>query len=546
MSKPALLAVDDDGPVLAAVERDLRARYAERYQIYTASSGEQALDLLRRLRLREDPVALLLVDQRMPGMSGVELLTAARRLYPDARRVLLTAYADTDAAIKAINDADVQHYLLKPWDPPEDRLYPVLDDLLKTWRQPPPVSNLRLIGDRWSQSSHVVRAFLAGNLVPYRWLDVESDVQAQELLEVAQIDAGSLPVLVLDDGEVLIRPDLHEVAARIGLRARAGRAAYDLVVVGAGPAGLAAGVYGASEGLSTLLLECNAPGGQAGTSSRIENYLGFPVGLSGADLTLRAREQAIRFGAELLVPAEVVGVRRADPYTVVRLEDGSEVSASTLLVATGVKYRTLDVPGAAGLTGVGVYYGAGRAEGVDHEGGRVFVVGGGNSAGQAALFLSEFAASVTVLIRGEDLATTMSRYLRDRLEGSEKITVENRTEVAGALGTRRLEGLRLRSGTAEREVAADALFVFIGQAPRTSWLDGVVRRDDRGFVLTGLDLGPAPQDWPLAAAPLPLETSVPGVFAAGDVRHGSGNRIAAAVGEGAMAVRFAHQRLGAR
>ncbi len=327
---------------------------------------------------------------------------------------------------------------------------------------------------------------------------------------------------------------------------RNGKPRPRLAIVGAGPAGLAAGVYGASEGLSTLILECNAPGGQAGTSSRIENYLGFPVGLSGADLTLRAREQAIRFGAELLVPAEVVGVRRVDPYTVVRLDDGSEVSASTLLIATGVNYRTLDVPGVAALTGVGVYYGAGRAEAVDHAGGRVFVVGGGNSAGQAAVFLSEFAASVTLLVRGSDLAATMSRYLIDRLEASEKITIEYGTEVAGALGTRRLEGLRLRSGTAEREVAADALFVFIGQAPRTGWLDGVVRRDERGFVLTGTDLGASPPDWPLTVPPLPLETSVPGVFAAGDVRHGSGNRIAAAVGEGAMAVRFAHQRLGAQ
>jgi thioredoxin reductase (NADPH) len=546
MSKPALLAVDDDGPVLAAVERDLRARYAERYQIYTAASGEQALELLRRLRLREDPVALLLVDQRMPGMSGVELLASARRLYPDARRVLLTAYADTDAAIQAINDADVQHYLLKPWDPPEDRLYPVLDDLLQTWRPQPPLANLRLIGDRWALSSHEVREFLARNLVPYRWLDIESDPVARELLEVAQIDAGALPVVVLDDGEVLVHPTLHELAARIGLRTRAERAAYDLVVVGAGPAGLAASVYGASEGLSTLILECSAPGGQAGTSSRIENYLGFPVGLSGADLTLRAREQAIRFGAEILVPAEVVGVRRVDPYTVVRLEDGSEVSASTLLVATGVNYRTLDVPGAAALTGVGLYYGAGRAEGVNHEGDRVFVVGGGNSAGQAAVFLSQFAASVTLLVRGGDLGDTMSRYLIDRLAASEKISVEYRTEVAGALGTRRLEGLRLRSGTEEREVPADALFVFIGQAPRTSWLDGVVRRDDRGFVLTGIDLGSPPPDWPLSVPPLSLETSVPGVFAAGDVRHGAMNRIASAVGEGAMAVRFAHERLGAR
>src|SRR5829696_9219326 len=546
MTPPVLLAVDDDEPVLASIERDLRERYSEHYRVMAASSGEQALDLLRRLRLREDAVALLLVDQRMPGMSGTEFLAASRELYPDAKRVLLTAYADTDAAIRAINDADVHHYLLKPWDPPDERLYPVLDDLLETWRRPAPAANLRLVGDRWSPGSHALREFLARNLVPYRWLDVETDPQARVLLDAARADAGRLPILVTDDGEVLVDPDLHTVAERIGLQVRAVRSAYDLVVVGAGAAGLAAGVYGASEGLSTLVLECNAPGGQAGTSSRIENYLGFPVGLSGADLTLRAREQAIRFGAEILVPAEVVGVRRVDPYTVVRLEDGSEVSASTLLVATGVKYRTLDVPGAAGLTGVGVYYGAGRAEGVDYEGGRVFVVGGGNSAGQAALFLSQFAASVTVLIRGEDLAATMSRYLVDRLAASEKISVERSTEVAGAMGTRRLEGLRLRTGTAEREVPADALFVFIGQSPRTSWLDGVVRRDDRGFLLTGLDLGPSSQDWPLAVQPLPLETSVPGVFAAGDVRHGSGNRIAAAVGEGAMAVRFAHQRLGAR
>ena len=547
MSPPVLLAVDDDGPVLAAIERDLRERYSEHYRVMAASSGEQALELLRRLRLREDSVALLLVDQRMPGMSGTELLTASRQLYPDARRVLLTAYADTDAAIRAINDAEVAHYLLKPWDPPEERLYPVLDDLLETWRRPAPAANLRLVGDRWSPGSHALREFLARNLVPYRWLDVETDPQARVLLDAARADAGRLPILVTDDGEVLVDPDLHTVAERIGLQVRAVRSAYDLVVVGAGPAGLAAGVYGASEGLSTLVLECNAPGGQAGTTSRIENYLGFPVGLSGADLTLRAREQAIRFGAEILVPAEVAGLRREDPYTVIRLSDGSEVSASTLLVASGVNYRTLDVPGAAALTGMGVYYGAGRAEGVDHAGGRVFVVGGGNSAGQAAVFLAQFAASVTLLVRGPDLTSTMSSYLIDRIEASEKISAEYRTEVAGTIGTRRLEGLRLRSNdTDEQEVAADGLFVFVGQAPRTSWLEGVIRRDDKGFVLTGGDLGLPPPDWPLAVPPLPLETSVPGVFAAGDVRHGSVKRIASAVGEGAMAVRFAHERLAGR
>jgi thioredoxin reductase (NADPH) len=547
MSRPVLMAVDDDAPVLAAVERDLRDRYAEHYQVITASSGDQALDLLRRLKLREDTVALLLVDQRMPGMSGTEFLAASREFYPDAKRVLLTAYADTDAAIRAINDADVHHYLLKPWDPPDERLYPVLDDLLETWRRPAPTSNLRVVGDRWSASSHALREFLARNLVPYRWMDLETDQQARLLLDAARADAGTLPVLVTDDGEVLVAPDLTTVAQKIGLQVRAERSAYDLVVVGAGPGGLAAGVYGASEGLSTLVLECNAPGGQAGTTSRIENYLGFPVGLSGADLTLRAREQAIRFGAEILVPAEVAGVRREDPYTVIRLADGTEISASTLLIASGVNYRTLDVPGAAALTGMGVYYGAGRAEGVDHAGGRVFVVGGGNSAGQAAIFMSQFAASVTVLIRGAELVSTMSRYLIDRIEASEKISIEYNTEVAGALGERRLEGLRLRAnGTDEQEVAADALFVFVGQAPRTSWLEGVVRRDDRGFVLTGNDLGIPPPDWPLAVPPLPLEASVPGVFAAGDVRHGSVKRIASAVGEGAMAVSFAHERLANR
>ena len=546
MSRPAILAVDDDGPVLAAVERDLRERYAEHYQVLAASSGDQALDLLRRLRLREDAVALMVVDQRMPGMSGTEFLAASREIYPDAKRVLLTAYADTDAAIRAINDADVHHYLLKPWDPPEERLYPVLDDLLQTWRRPSPTANLRLIGDRWSATSHALRQFLTRNLVPYRWLDVEADPQAPALLQLARVDAGQLPVVLLDDGDVLVQPDLPVLAERIGLRTRAQRDAYDLVVVGAGPAGLAAGVYGASEGLSTLVVECSAPGGQAGTTSRIENYLGFPTGLSGADLTLRAREQAIRFGVEILTPAEVVGLRRADPYTVLRLADGSEVSAGALVVASGVNYRTLDVPGAAELTGIGVYYGAGRAEAVDHAGGHLYIVGGGNSAGQAAVFLSQWAGSVTILIRSDDLAATMSQYLIDRIEASDKISVQPHTEVAGVLGTRRVEGLRLRSGTEEREVAADGLFIFVGQAPRTAWLHGVVRRDAKGFVLTGADLGTPPEDWPLDTPPLPLETSVPGVFAAGDVRHGSVKRIASSVGEGAMAVRFVHERLAGR
>ncbi|MFZ5871276.1 MAG: FAD-dependent oxidoreductase [Actinomycetota bacterium] len=546
MSSPVLLAVDDDPPVLSAVERDLRDRYAEHYRVLTAPSGEQALDVLRRLRLRDETVALLIVDQRMPGMTGVELLAASRRLFPDAKRVLLTAYADTDAAIRAINDADVQHYLLKPWDPPEERLYPVIDDLLQTWRPPPPVTNLRVVGHRWSQPSHELREFLARNLVPYRWLEVEANGEAAQLLDVAGVDAKSLPVVVLDDGSVLTAPPLSLLAERIGLRVRAERPAYDLVVIGAGPAGLAAGVYGASEGLSTLVVECNAPGGQAGTSSRIENYLGFPTGLSGADLAMRAREQAIRFGAEILVPAEAVGLRRQDPYQVVRLSDGSEVTASAVVVATGVSYRTLDVPGAAELAGAGVYYGAGRAEALDHAGGNVFIVGGGNSAGQSALFLAQFAASVTVLVRTADLSGTMSRYLVDQLEAHEKVTIQPFTQVVSVSGTSRLDGVRLVGPDGERDVAADALFVFIGQAPRTDWLDGVVARDPGGFVLTGTDLGVPAVGWSLDSPPFPLETAVPGVFAAGDVRHGSIKRVASAVGEGAMAVRFTHERLASR
>src|SRR3954451_8790396 len=354
MSRPVLMAVDDDAPVLAAIERDLRDRYAEHYQVMAVPSGEEALAALRTLRLREQPVALMVVDQRMPGMSGTDLLAASRQLFPNAKRVLLTAYADTDAAIRAINDADVHHYLLKPWDPPDERLYPVLDDLLETWRRPAPAANLRVVGDRWSASSHALREFLARNLVPYRWLDLETDGQARLLLDAAQADAGTLPVLVTDDGEVLVDPDLTTVAQRVGLQVRAERQAYDLVVAGAGPAGLAAGVYGASEGLSTLVLECNAPGGQAGTTSRIENYLGFPVGLSGADLTLRAQAQAQKFGARLAVARTAVSLRREDPYTLVKLANGSEVSAGALVVASGVDYRTLDVPGAADLTGIGV------------------------------------------------------------------------------------------------------------------------------------------------------------------------------------------------
>lgn len=545
MAQPVILTVDDDPAVLSAVESDLRARYADRYRIVAASSGEEALDVLRRLRLRDDPVSLLLVDQRMPGMTGTELLQAAAELYPDAKRALLTAYADTEAAIQAINEAAVDHYLLKPWDPPDERLYPVLDDLLGDWRPPPLTSNLRLIGLRWQQSSHAIRDFLARNLVPYRWLDAERDEEAKTLLEVAGMADAALPVVVFDDGRAFSDPKTVEVAEVLGLRVHAARTAYDLVVVGAGPAGLAAGVYGASEGLETLVLECAAPGGQAGTSSRIENYLGFPKGLSGADLALRARQQAGRFGAEILTPQEAVGIKRVDPYRIVELADGTELTATAVVVATGVSYRTLPVPGADQLTGAGIYYAAGRAEALDHQGGDVFVVGGGNSAGQAAVFLSGFAGHVTVLVRSDSLASTMSHYLIDQLDRIENVEVRTRTEVAEVKGEGgRLTGLVLHGPDASaEEVHADGLFVFIGMTPRTDWVADLVERDDAGFIVSGADLGDRPPGWNAARAPMSLETSVPGVFVAGDVRAGSTKRVASAVGEGAVAVRYVHQHL---
>jgi thioredoxin reductase (NADPH) len=549
MSRPTILTVDDDRSVLAAIEEDLRAHYGREYRIAAADSGAAALELLARLRLREESVALLLVDQRMPGMSGVELLERAIPLYPDAKRALLTAYADTEAAIRAINLVGVDHYLLKPWDPPEERLYPVLDDLLGAWRPPWPQADVRLVGNRWSRPSTALREFLARNLVPYRWLDVEREPEARQLLELAGLDAGRLPVVLLADGTVLTQPEATELAERVGLRVHAEREAYDLVVVGAGPAGLAAGVYGASEGLSTLVVEREAPGGQAGTSSRIENYLGFPAGLSGADLTMRARQQAARFGAEILTPQEAVGVSREDPYRIVHFADGSEVTASTLVIATGVSYRALDVPGVEPLAGAGVYYNAGRAEALDHADGQVYVVGGGNSAGQGAMFLAGFAEQVTLLVRDETLATTMSRYLIDQLESTGNIRIRYATSVVEAKGVDHLEVLTVAdkaTGTTE-QVRADGLFVFIGMQPRTDWIAGLVERDEGGFIPAGSDLGPEPRGWPLGERPpLPLETNVPGVFVAGDVRHGSIKRVASAVGEGSMAVRFAHERLAGR
>ena len=544
MAAAVILAVDDDRAVRQAVERDLRARYGADYRILTAASGAEALDVLKRLRLRDDQVALILADQRMPDVSGVELLEDSVALYPDARRVLLTAYADTEAAIRAINRARVDHYLLKPWDPPTERLYPVLDDLLWTWRPPAAVADLRVIGHHWSRASHELRDFLARNLIPYRWLDVDT-VEAQDLLRLAGIDARRLPVVLYNDGSAGVQPSAEEVADRIGLRVRAEREAYDLVVVGAGPAGLAASVYGASEGLTTLVVDRIAPGGQAGMSSRIENYLGFPVGLSGADLAERARQQAVRLGAELITPKEVVAVRSTPPYQVLQFGDGSEVTSTAVVIATGVSYRSLNIPGVEPLMGAGIYHSAGRAEAQAHEGQNMFIVGGGNSAGQAAMFLSQVAKSVTILVRGEDLTSTMSAYLIHQIDDADNVSVRPRTTVSGATGQGHLQGLTLSdAGTGQSEdVEAGALFIFIGMAPRTEWVGDVVERDRAGFIYTGSDLGPHPRGWSLQRNPLPLETNIPGMFAAGDVRFGSTKRVASAVGEGAMAVRFVHEHL---
>jgi thioredoxin reductase (NADPH) len=555
MTKPILFAVDDDPEVLKAIERDLRRQYGERYRVMRAASGQSAVETLRQLKLRNAAVALLLVDQRMPQMTGVELLEQALPLFPGAKRVLLTAYADTDAAIRAINTARVDYYLLKPWDPPQESLYPVLDDLLADWQASyrPPFEGVRVLGHRWSPSSFEVRDFLARHQVPYQWLDVESDEEARKLLDsAAEGDPAAvrLPLVIFPDGLHVAEPSRSEMAERIGLKTQAESRFYDLVIVGGGPAGLAAAVYGASEGLRTLMIEGEAPGGQAATSSRIENYLGFPSGLSGADLTRRAVTQATRFGVEILTPQEAKGVRLEDPYRFVTLSDGSEVSCHALLISTGVSYRKLDVPGVGELTGAGVYYGAAMTEAISCRDEDVYIVGGANSAGQAAMYFSRYARQVVMLVRGESLSSTMSQYLIDQIAQTPSIEVRTRTQVAEARGQGHLEELVLASAeTGEREtVPARSLFVFIGAQPRTGWLEGVVERDEHGFILSGPDLprgadGRRPKGWPLDRDPFLLETSVPGIFVAGDVRHGSIKRVASGVGEGAIAVSFIHQYL---
>jgi thioredoxin reductase (NADPH) len=550
VAKPVLFALDDDPAVLSAVTRDLRRRYAERFRVMRAESGPDALEALRELQRREDTVALFLVDQRMPQMSGVEFLTQAMRLFPEARRVLLTAYSDTDAAIQAINAASVHYYLVKPWDPPEELLYPVLDDQLDDWEggYRPPFDGLRVIGHRWSPEAHQIKDFLARNHVPYLYLDVETDPQAREVLERFASEQGALPLVVLPGGEALSAPPPSLVAERIGLRTRAGQPFYDLAIVGGGPAGLAAAVYGASEGLRTVLIERQAPGGQAGTSSRIENYLGFPSGLSGGDLARRAVAQARRFGVEILSPQEAVALRAEGPYHILRLADGGEVACHALIVAAGLEYRKLDAPGVEELTGAGVYYGASVTEALSCKDQPVFVVGAGNSAGQAAMYLAQFAGQVSILVRGASLEAKMSQYLVDRIRQTPNIEVLLESEVVEVRGREHVEQVDIRhapSGRAETRDAT-ALFIFTGAVPCTAWLDGAVKRDGNGFVLTGSQLlegGRLPKEWPLERPPYLLESSVPGIFVVGDVRAGSVKRVASAVGEGSIAVQFVHEHL---
>jgi thioredoxin reductase (NADPH) len=551
MAKPILLTVDDDPEVLRAIERDLRRQYADRYRVLRADSGQTALDTLRQLKTRDDPVALLLADQRMPQMDGVGFLGEAMDLYPDAKRALLTAYADTDAAIRAINDVKIHHYLLKPWDPPEQQLYPVIDDLLDDWSSSyrPPFEGLRVLGNRWSPKSYEIREFLARNQVPYRWLDVESpDPEARRLVDSLGEEAAHLPLVLFTDGTRLRAPANSELAAKIGLQTRAGTEFYDLVIVGGGPAGLAAGVYGASEGLKTVIVEGQAPGGQAGLSSRIENYLGFPSGLSGSDLARRAVTQAKRFGVEILAPQEAVGLRVDGPYRFVKLGDGSEISCHALLIATGVQWRSLEAPGMDRLHGAGVYYGAGPAEAIACKGEDVYIVGGANSAGQAAMHFSKYARRVVMLVRGESLAASMSQYLIDQIQQTPNIDVQFRSRVAEVHGASHLDSISIHcgdSGQVER-VGALALYIFIGAVPKTDWLAGMIERDERGFILTGRELmreGRRPKGWTADRDPELLETSVPGVFAVGDVRHGSVKRVASGVGEGSIAVQFVHQYL---
>jgi thioredoxin reductase (NADPH) len=549
MTKPVLMTVDDDPGVSRSVARDLRRRYGQDYRVVRAESGREALEALRELTLRGEPVAAILADYRMPEMNGIEFLEQAMDVAPHARRALLTAYADTDAAIQAINVVDVDHYLLKPWDPPEEKLYPVIDALVETWRAVGvrPVEEIRVVGHRWSAECFAARDFLARNSVPYRYYSID-EPEGARLLEAAGASPDDVPLVITSDGTALRSPSDSEIASACGLTTDPVSDFYDLIVIGGGPAGLGSAVYGASEGLRTVLVERQATGGQAGQSSRIENYLGFPDGVSGAQLTDRARRQAAKFGAEVLTARDVVALEARGSARVVRFGDGSEIAAHAVVLATGVSYRNLNAPGVADLTGRGVFYGSAATEAPGCSGEDVYIVGGANSAGQAAVFFSRHAATVTVLVRGPDLEASMSTYLIKQLDAIDNVSVRTRTEVVEAHGDGHLQSLTIcdRQTGAVESVKAASMFVFIGAAPRTEWLDGVVERDERGFVRTGPDLvvdGKRPPGWPLDRDPYHLESSVPGVFVAGDVRADSVKRVASAVGEGAMAVTLVHRFL---
>jgi len=554
MAKPTLLTVDDDPDVLRSIERDLKRRYNADYRILRAESGAAALELLRKLKERNDPVALFLVDQRMPQMDGVGFLAEALKIYPDAKRVLLTAYADTDAAIAAINRVHIHQYLLKPWDPPEDNLYPVLDDVLEDWQgnYRPPFEGIRVLGNRWSAHSHTVKDFLARYNLPYRWLDIETkdrDGEVRSLVEVLnEGELQKLPLVLFTDGSKLSAPSPAEIADRIGLRTRAEMDFYDLVIIGGGPAGLAAAVYGASEGLRTVMIEREAPGGQAAQSSRIENYLGFPSGLTGADLTRRAVMQARRFGVEILAPQEANRVRVEGPYKIIQLSNRTEIRCHALLIATGVRWRKLDVPGIERLHGAGIYYGAAMTEAIECRGQTVYLVGGANSAGQAAVHFAGYAERVVMLVRGESLKSTMSQYLIDRIQQTPNIAVEYNSKVVEVQGNEHLEAISIYCATSGETITVPAnyLFIFIGATPHADCVEGIVERDERGFILSGPDLirdGQRPKGWLLDRDPSLLETSVPGIFVVGDVRFGSVKRVASGVGEGSIAVQLVHQYL---
>jgi thioredoxin reductase (NADPH) len=551
MAKPVIMTVDDDPDVLRAVERDLRRQYGDRYRVMSADSGASAFESVKQLKLRNEPVALFLVDQRMPRMSGVEFLEKAIEPYPEAKRALLTAYADTDAAIRAINSVHIDHYLMKPWDPPEERLYGVVDDLLDDWQASyhPVFEGVRVIGNRWSARSNEIRDFLGRNFVPHQWLNVETDEAAKQLLKTADVGASSLPFVVLSDGSSLSNPTIAEVARKLGLKTKAEFPFYDLVVVGAGPAGLAAAVYGAADGLHTLLIEREAPGGQAGRSSRIENYLGFPVGLSGGDLARRAIAQARRFGVEILAPQEVKGVRVQGPSRMLTLDDGAEVGCRAMLIATGIAFRSLDVPGLEKLNGAGVYYYAPMSEAFSYRDGDIYIVGGANSAGQAAMYFSKFARQVTMLVRGDSLSDSMSQYLENQIAATKNISVRYHSNVVSVAGADRCESITILDGKTclQETVPASALLIYAGAIPRTDWLAGIVERDEQGYLISGQNLmreGRRPPGWTADRDPFYLETSVPGIFVAGDVRHRSAKGVTSGVGEGAMAVKLIHEYLG--